>query len=393
MGSPGVSVVGVVLAAAAVSAQAGLTIVVVAGEDAVNVIQQRTAVPAVVEIRDRNNLPVAGASVTFKVGGQGVATFPSGGQTLSVVTDAAGRATTGALQPIGSGPLQIQVQATFQGQTATAVIEQTNVLTAAKGFSGLAIGGIAAGAGGAAAAVALRQQNADDGDDPNAPSGNCRIDYVNPFTMQVPAVGGTYSATFHTNCQLMLFSDSSWITITSPSTVAANSTFTITFVVAPNPTNMLRTGNILSHRGIGDLPGGFTVSQLPGPARFEARSSMPIVVAAGGCAYELTEAAISLDSGVSQAEVIVRTAASGGSLRPNAIASSARQTFVLNRGSLSGSDVAIQLRALDPSFPMPTLLFDGRVGRDGRSLIGTFRWRGAGGEVVLPVELHAASPR
>ena len=36
---------------------------VVAGEDAVNVIQQRTAVAPVIEVRDQNNQPVAGAAV------------------------------------------------------------------------------------------------------------------------------------------------------------------------------------------------------------------------------------------------------------------------------------------------------------------------------------------
>jgi hypothetical protein len=39
----------------------GLKIVVVEGEDAVNIIQQRTAVSPIVEVRDDNDLPVAGA--------------------------------------------------------------------------------------------------------------------------------------------------------------------------------------------------------------------------------------------------------------------------------------------------------------------------------------------
>ena len=59
------------------------------GEDAVNIIQQKTAVAPLVEIRDRNNLPVAGATVTFTIGGNSAA-FAGGAQTLTVVTNAVG---------------------------------------------------------------------------------------------------------------------------------------------------------------------------------------------------------------------------------------------------------------------------------------------------------------
>jgi hypothetical protein len=40
-----------------------LRIGVVAGEGAVNIIQQKTAVAPIVAVRDRNNLPVSGATV------------------------------------------------------------------------------------------------------------------------------------------------------------------------------------------------------------------------------------------------------------------------------------------------------------------------------------------
>ncbi len=56
----------VAIASAGLAAQsAGLRVVVIEGEDAVNIIQQKTAVRQVVEVRDRNNLPVPGAIVTF----------------------------------------------------------------------------------------------------------------------------------------------------------------------------------------------------------------------------------------------------------------------------------------------------------------------------------------
>ena len=63
-------VLGSVLALEAEQASS-LKIVVLEGEGAVNIIQQKTAVRPLVEVRDRNNLPVAGASVTFTIGGGG----------------------------------------------------------------------------------------------------------------------------------------------------------------------------------------------------------------------------------------------------------------------------------------------------------------------------------
>lgn len=45
----------------------GLKIVVIEGEGAVNIIQQKTAVSPLVEVRDRNNNPVSGAVVTFTI--------------------------------------------------------------------------------------------------------------------------------------------------------------------------------------------------------------------------------------------------------------------------------------------------------------------------------------
>src|SRR6478672_5979772 len=134
--------VGVVAASIAHAAQntqapAGpLRIVVLEGEDAVNVIQQGTAVAPVVEVRDRNNLPVAGAAVQFTIArtsnAAAVGTFANGQTTVTVTTNAAGRAAVSQLQAVGRGPLRIQVEATFRGQAATATISQTNVPTEAE---------------------------------------------------------------------------------------------------------------------------------------------------------------------------------------------------------------------------------------------------------------------
>jgi hypothetical protein len=123
-----------------------LKIVVVEGEGAVNIIQQKTAVAPVIEVRDRNDQPVSGAVVRFAIQ-KGRATF-NGARSLSVTTDALGRATASGLTPIGNGPLQIGASAAFQGQTATVAIAQTNVLTAAQASTAAAGGGAAGGGGG-----------------------------------------------------------------------------------------------------------------------------------------------------------------------------------------------------------------------------------------------------
>lgn len=153
---------------------AALHVVVIAGEDAVNIIQQKTAVKPVVEVRDRNNLPVSGALVTFTIEGGKAATF-GGASTMTVATNAAGQAAVSSLSPAVSGAFQINVSAAFQGQIATATIAQTNVLTAAQaaaaaagansagasaGTSGGAgsaggAGGAAGGAGGGISTTAL----------------------------------------------------------------------------------------------------------------------------------------------------------------------------------------------------------------------------------------------
>jgi hypothetical protein len=140
-----------------------LRIVLIEGEDAVNIIQQKTAVRPIVEVRDRNDLPVAGATVVFTIGGGGGATFAGGASTLTVTTNAAGRAAVTELNPLNNGSFQIRVDASYQGQSASTTINQTNVATPADaaraaqsagqagaagggGLSNLAIAGIVGGA-------------------------------------------------------------------------------------------------------------------------------------------------------------------------------------------------------------------------------------------------------
>ena len=126
---------------------ANLKIVVIAGEDSVNVIKQKTAVAPVVEIRDRNNQPVANAVVRFTVRGGRNARLANGVRVVQAASDATGRAAVSALTPTGTGLVQIDVTATFQGQTIAATITQTNVATAAEAAS-VAGGTTGGGAGG-----------------------------------------------------------------------------------------------------------------------------------------------------------------------------------------------------------------------------------------------------
>lgn len=73
---------------------------------------------------------MAGASVVFILGGKG-ARFAGNATKLQVATDASGRATAHGLEAVGKGAVRIQVQASFQGETVTATVTETNFATAA----------------------------------------------------------------------------------------------------------------------------------------------------------------------------------------------------------------------------------------------------------------------
>jgi hypothetical protein len=108
-----------------------LRIVVVGGEDGVNIVGKGTAVAPLVEVRDRNDLPVSGASVVFLIGGKN-AKFAGNAARLAVTTDQSGRATASGLQAVGKGAVRIEVQATYQGETVTATVTQTNFANVAE---------------------------------------------------------------------------------------------------------------------------------------------------------------------------------------------------------------------------------------------------------------------
>ena len=165
------------LAASASAQDAGLRIVVLEGENSVNVIEQGTAVPILVEVHDRNGLPVAGASVRFLLGEGGTATLNAGLSQVVLTTDALGQAAV-AVNPVAAGAVELSVNAAFGGETATAAIVQANFATAAEAaaaVAGAAGGGLGIGAmagiAGAAVGGGLGLRAILAGDDGASPGG------------------------------------------------------------------------------------------------------------------------------------------------------------------------------------------------------------------------------
>ncbi len=114
-----------------------LFISILDGEGALNDIRQRTAREPIVEVQDENHKPVAGALVLFTIdnpaSGAPYATF-SGTSSLTVTTDAAGRAVGSGFQ-VGRhrGQFNVRVRATKGQLEAAATIAETNLLTLVDG--------------------------------------------------------------------------------------------------------------------------------------------------------------------------------------------------------------------------------------------------------------------
>ncbi|MGO8786126.1 MAG: hypothetical protein ACLQVL_01915 [Terriglobia bacterium] len=129
-----------------------LHITVLQGEDGVNILKTKMAVQPVIEVRDKNNLPVSGVAVIFAAPTSGPrVTFAHGGDTFITTTNASGRAVAPRSKPVGRGSFKIRVQADLHGQVVTTSIAQTNYVTAAAaGATGAGVGaGVGAGAAGA----------------------------------------------------------------------------------------------------------------------------------------------------------------------------------------------------------------------------------------------------
>jgi hypothetical protein len=121
-----------------------LNLVIVEGDGAINNVRQRTAREPIVQVEDENHKPVAGAAVLFLLPEHGAGgTFADGSHSLSVVTDAQGRATAHGIHfNHVQGQFQIQVTASFGSLTATTVISQSIAVGAGAGAGTAAAAGI-----------------------------------------------------------------------------------------------------------------------------------------------------------------------------------------------------------------------------------------------------------
>jgi hypothetical protein len=119
-----------------------LNLVIVEGEGALNNIRQRTAREPIVQVEDENHKPIAGAVVVFLLPNQGASgAFANGARTLTMTTDAQGRAVARGFRPNNvAGQMQMRVTASFQGQVASATITQMNVVAAAAAGTAAAAG-------------------------------------------------------------------------------------------------------------------------------------------------------------------------------------------------------------------------------------------------------------
>jgi hypothetical protein len=105
-----------------------LKIVIIEGDGFINNIRQRTARDPVVEVRDRNNRPVAGALVTFTLPESGPGgTFSNALRTITLPTNSSGRVTGLGFSPNQvAGSFRVDIEARFEGQTARASYTQQN---------------------------------------------------------------------------------------------------------------------------------------------------------------------------------------------------------------------------------------------------------------------------
>jgi hypothetical protein len=145
----------------ALAQEAKIRVAIVEGQNAVNQVRQPVARDPVAEVQDSTGAPVQGASVTFILPTTGPGgTFASGTNSLTVSTGRDGRAVARGIRLNSqAGKFEIRVVASYQGQTATAVITQTSTagVSTSKGGSKkiwiIVAVGAAAAAGGAIAAT------------------------------------------------------------------------------------------------------------------------------------------------------------------------------------------------------------------------------------------------
>jgi hypothetical protein len=144
------------------AAPARLRVVVLEGEGAINNIAEHRAKEPVVQVLNDNSMPVRGASVTFLLPETGPSgEFGGGVRVLTAFTDEKGLAVGRGLTPNQSaGPFQMRAVASYEGLTASAVINQTNAPPATASAGGISkkfwLTAVAGGAVAAGVALATR---------------------------------------------------------------------------------------------------------------------------------------------------------------------------------------------------------------------------------------------
>ena len=140
--------------------EVGLRLQVMQGEGNRNTVGQTAAVPIAVRVTDRNNEPIAGASVVFTAPDKGASGDFDGEISFRMLTDEKGMATPKNYRPNRvEGRYPILVQAEYLGELATGIMVQNNVvvkkshgkiiaIVAAAGAVGAALAATSGGGGG-----------------------------------------------------------------------------------------------------------------------------------------------------------------------------------------------------------------------------------------------------
>jgi hypothetical protein len=148
---------------------APVNVVVVAGEGALDRIQERVSQPPQVRIEDKNNQPITGAAVVFTLPASGATgEFEGGGKTSTVITDEKGVAVARGIKMNDTpGKMEILVNVAYKGDTANAVVTQyssaPNGVPHHHGSAKWIVIIAAAGGGGAAAAFLASHKSSGSG--------------------------------------------------------------------------------------------------------------------------------------------------------------------------------------------------------------------------------------
>jgi hypothetical protein len=121
-----------------VRSDTGFHLVVISGNDGVNVLKKKITVRPVVQALDGSDHPVAGAVVVFTAPTSGPSVrFDGDTRSAMLVSGSDGRVTPVGLTAVNTGSFVYRIRALYQEQEATATVAQTNVATgsAANGAS------------------------------------------------------------------------------------------------------------------------------------------------------------------------------------------------------------------------------------------------------------------